>query len=322
MKRSVICLFAFTLLPIAHADVADELAHMLNKYPEADTNRDGTLTEDEAGIYILRYVQRKRPNRGTGIGDRALIDLYEARTYKSMPYRILKPLNIEPGRRYPLIVSLHGSGGIGDDNRSNLRFWNGVMAQKQWREKYPAIVIVPQRKPGGYWGAKPDDERFKDYYIRRDLLPVFEIIDQIKQEFSIDESRIYALGSSGGGIGTWNILLSRPNLFAAAIPVCGRFPFKDNDVATLAEIPLWCFHGDVDQLIPVDESRRAFDELSKAGGRIKYTELHNIKHNPWVQAFTYTGDDESKGYLTKHSNDRCDLTTNVWDWLFRQRKEE
>ena len=146
-------------LPTAHADVTDELAHMLAKHPEADVNHDGTLTEDEAGNYLLRKIQKRRPNRGPGIRDRSLVDVYEARTHKSMPYRLLKPLGIEPGRHYPLTISLHGSGGIGHDNLSNLRFWNGVMARRQWREKYPAIVLVPQRKPGGVWGPKPNDGR-------------------------------------------------------------------------------------------------------------------------------------------------------------------
>jgi predicted peptidase len=295
---------------------------MLAKHPEADANGDGTLTEDEAGDYILRKFQRKRPNRGPGIRDRSLIDVYEARTYKAMPYRLLKPVRIEPGRRYPLIISLHGSGGIGDDNLSNLRFWNGVMARRQWREKYPAVVLVPQRKPGGIWGPKPDDKRVADFYVRNDLLPVFGLIAEIKQEFSIDDSRIYALGSSGGGVGTWNILLARPDMFAAAIPVCGRFPAQADDVAKLAQVPIWCFHGDADPLVDVEFSRRAFAELTENGGLMKYTELRGGKHNAWIQAFTYQGDDEPKGYVTRSSSDRCDLNSDIWEWLFRQHQAE
>ncbi len=320
MKLLPLGLVVFVLLPTAHADVAGELAHMLAKHPEADANRDGTLTEDEAGNFILRTFQRKRPNRGAGIGESRLIDVYEARTYKALPYRLLGPLRIEPDRRYPLIISLHGSGGIGDDNVSSLRFWNGVMARRRWREKYPAFVLVPQRKPGGVWGPKPDDGRVADFYVRNDLLPVFDLIAEIKREFPIDDSRIYAIGSSGGGMGTWNILLARPEMFAAAIPVCSRFAPGPDDVAKLTRIPVWCFHGDADPLIDVEFSRRAFARLKEGGAVVKYTELRGIKHNAWIQAFTYRGDDESKGYVTRHSNDRCDLTPNVWEWLLRQRK--
>jgi predicted peptidase len=320
MKLFPIGLVVISLVQTAHADVADELARMLAKYPEADANRDGTLTEDEAGNYILRTFQRKRPNRGPGIRNRSLIGVYEARTYKSMPYRLLKPLRIEPGRRYPLIISLHGSGGIGDDNVSNLRFWNGVMARRQWREKNPCFVLVPQRRPGGIWGPKPDDDRVKDFYVRNDLLTVFELIAEIKQKFPIDDSRIYAIGSSGGGGGTWNILLAKPEMFAAAIPVCGRFPAQGDEVAKLTRIPIWCFHGDADPLVDVEFSRRAFAELTKGAGLMKYTELRGVKHNAWVQAFTYQGDDAQKGYVTRYSSDRCDRSQDLWQWIFRQRK--
>lgn len=302
------------------ADVAAQLARMLAAHPTADANGDGTLTEDEAGRYILRKVQRKRPNRGPGMRASALIDLYEPGSHPAIGYRLMKPIRTEPGRRYPLVISLHGSGGIGDDNLSSLRFWNGVMAQRQWREEYPCYVLVPQRRPGGYWGPKPNDQRVADLYIRNELLPVFELIDELKQKHPIDNSRIYALGSSGGGVGTWNILLARPELFAAAIPVCGRFRAEGDDLAKLSRIPIWCFHGDADPLVEVENSRQAFQELTAAGAVIKYTELRGVKHNSWIQAFTYNGDDDSKGYVTRYSNDRCDRSEDVWKWLFAQRK--
>ena len=237
-----------------------------------------------------------------------------------MPYRLLKPLRTKPDQLYPLIISLHGSGGIGNDNRSNLRNWNGIMAQQSWREKYPCVVIVPQRKPGGIWGPKPDDDRVKDYYVRNDLLKVFELIDVIKKEFPIDDSRIYALGSSGGGIGTWNSLVARPNLFAAAIPVCGRFTFGSEQINLIKDIPIWSFHGDADPLVDVENSRSAFSMLSEHYAVMKYTELRGVKHNSWLQAFNYQGDDEKKGYVTRYSNDRCDRSQDVWRWLFRQYK--
>jgi predicted peptidase len=321
MTPRTIALVFVLLGSTARAEVADQLARMLAAHPEADRNGDGTLTEEEAGRYVLRFIQKKRPNRGTGIGDRSLIDEYEARVYESMPYRLLEPLSIEPDRRYPLILSLHGSGGVGDDNVSNLRFWNGVMARRSWRETYPAFVLVPQRRPGGIWGPKPDDERARDLYLRNDLTTAFELIDEIRREFPIDDSRIYVLGSSGGGIGSWNALRARPNLFAAAIPVCGRWPAEPDDLANLAEIPIWCFHGDEDPLVDVEFSRRAFADLTSAGGLMKYTELRGVQHNAWIRAFRYQGDDASRGDVTRRSSDRCDLTPDVWQWLFRQQKQ-
>lgn len=318
MRLFGVFLFLIPLALPGRADVEAELKRMLASHPDADANGDGTLTEKEAADYIVRTRQGGRTNRGTGIGDRSLIEAYEARRHQTMPYRLMKPLGIEQGKRYPLIVSLHGSGGVGDDNLSNLRRWNGVMARTAWREKHPAYVLVPQRRPGGIWGPKPDLPEAGDLYVRDDLPLVFEIIGNLEREFPIDEKRIYALGSSGGGAGTWNIIAARPELFAAAIPVCGRF--KPADAPKLAHLPIWCFHGDADPLISVKFSRDAFARLSEAGGNMKYTELRGIRHPSWEQAFVYTGDDASRGFLTRYSSPQCDRTADVWEWLFRQSK--
>ena len=318
MRLLIVGFAALASVLAAGADVEGELGRMLASHPAADTNGDGALTEQEAADYVFVTRQRSRMNRGPGIRDRTLIDAYEARSHGAMPYRLMKPLRIEPGKRYPLIVSLHGSGGVGDDNLSNLRFWNGVMARPEWRRKHPSFVLVPQRRPGGIWGPKPDVPGVEDLYVRDDLKQVFEIIEWLQGEFPIDADRLYALGSSGGGAGAWNIVYARPDMFAAAIPVCGRF--NPAYAADLAHLPIWVFHGDADPLVSVEFSRSAFAALSAAGGNIKYTELRGVEHPSWIQAFTYAGDDESKGYLTRHGNEKSDRTADVWEWLFSRRR--
>lgn len=318
MKLLTAGLLLLSLAAPSPADVQAELKRMLAAHPEADTNSDGTLSEEEAAGYILATRQRGRLNRGPGVRDQALIDVYEARNHKTMPYRLMRPVDLKPGKRYPLIVSLHGSGGVGDDNVSNLRFWNGVMAKPEWRRNHAAFVLTPQRRPGGIWGPKPDVPGTEDLYVRDDLKLVFEIIGNLQKEFPIDEKRIYALGSSGGGTGTWNIISARPEMFAAAIPVCGRL--RPGSEAKLASLPIWCFHGDADPRIPVETTRDAYARISKAGGNIKYTELREVGHNSWLQAFVYTGDDEAKGFRTRVSGPKIDPTADIWKWLFRQSK--
>ncbi len=315
MRLFAFCLFFFLSLP-SPADVKSELKRMLATYPAADTNGDGVLSEAEAADYVVRTRLKGRVNRGPGIRDKALLEAYEAHQYKTMPYRVMRPLRLENGARYPLIVSLHGSGGVGDDNVSNLRHWNGVMARTAWREKYPTFVLVPQRKPGGIWGPKPGVAGTADLYVRDDLPLVFEIVKQLKREFPIDDRRIYALGSSGGGAGTWNIIAARPEVFAAAIPVCGRF--QPAYAPGLARLPIWCFHGDADPLISVEFSRDAFAALREVGGNMKYTELRDVGHAAWKHAFVYAGDDQARGFLTRYSGSKCDRTDDVWEWLFRQ----
>ena len=318
MKLLTAGLLLLSLAVPSPADVEAELERMLATYPEADANSDGTLTAEEAAGYILSTRQRGRLNRGPAVREQSLIGLYEPREHKTMPYRLMRPVEIQPGKRYPLIVTLHGSGGVGDDNVSNLRFWNGVMASPEWRQNYSAFVLAPQRRPGGIWGPKPDIPGTADLYVRDDLPLVFEIIDKVQREFPIDAGRIYVLGSSGGGAGTWNIIAARPEVFAAAIPVCGRF--KPDYAPKLANLPIWCFHGEADPLISVEFSRNAYARISEAGGNMKYTELRGVGHASWEQAFVYSGDDPAKGFRTRLSGPKCDPTADVWKWLFRQSK--
>ena len=107
-------------------------------------------------------------------------------------------------------------------------------------------------------------------------------------------------------------------MFAAAIPVCGRFP--SDQAERITDIPVWCFHGEKDPTINAQFSRNAYATMKKLGGNMKYTELAGVGHNAWVQAFEYKGDDPANGCVTHYATDRCDRTPDVWQWLFAQRK--
>ena len=291
---------------------------MYRHHPAADSNSDGKLTEQEAMAFVSAASGRGG-NRGPAAGFPEILDIYDGRTFQGMDYRLAPPIDIETGKRYPLILSLHGAGGIGDDNRSQFRSWNGPMARPAWRRSYPAFVLVPQAKPGAFWGERTRGRGLNNVYVRNLLPVIFELIDELVDRFPIDESRIYALGASMGGAGTWETIAARPDLFAAAIPVCpGGRPLAD--VSSLVDLPIWAFHGDQDQTTPVANSRTMFQLLQAAGGNLKYTELRGIPHSSWIQAFSYRGDDAERGFLTKYSSESVDRTDDVWDWLFGQQR--
>ena len=315
--RTALLTLAFAVSAAVAAEVEAELAAMLAARPEADSNGDGVLTEEEAAEYIVRVRRKGRVNTGPGIRNRALIDAYEKGEHGRLLYRLMRPLEVEPGKRYPMVVSLHGSGGTGDDNLSNLRVWNGYMARESWRAKYPSYVLVPQHRGGEIWGPKPDVAEAATLYVRDSFPDLFDLIDEMLVELPIDPDRIYVLGSSGGGVGTWNMLAEKPEMFAAAIPVCAARQVRQAE--RLTGIPIWIFHGDADPLAPVESSRASFRTLNEAGGIVKYTELEGVGHNAWIQAFQYRGDDKVKGYVTRYGGKANDRTADVWDWLFSKR---
>jgi predicted peptidase len=150
-----------------------------------------------------------------------------------------------------------------------------------------------------------------------DLATVFELVAKIQREFRIDPDRIYVLGHSMGGAGTWNAIYERPEMFAAAIVSAGALrPWKDPK--RIAQVPIWAFYGSADPLVPSEIGRAVFEAVKQCGGNMKYTEMKGVDHN--VPAWIFHGDDEVKGYITRYSSDRCDKEGDVWDWLFKQKR--
>jgi predicted peptidase len=230
---------------------------------------------------------------------------FEARVFtsaggRSLPYRLLHPLQAPAdGQRVPLVLFLHGAGERGDDNARQLIHGAKAMAGPDFRRRYPCYVLMPQCPAGKRWVEVAwDAERHaRPEEPSESMALVFEIIDALREEFSIDESRIYATGLSMGGYGVWDILARRPEMLAAAAPICGGGDpaFAGQFKAT----PVWAFHGDADAAVNVRRSREMIDALRAAGGRPLYTEYEGVGHDSWTATF----------------NNRL-----MWDWMFAQRK--
>ena len=108
--------------------------------------------------------------------------------------------------------------------------------------------------------------------------------DELRRELPIDERRIYVMGQSMGGGGTWNVITNRPRFFAAAVICCGS-PTLDDGTGSVVT-PVWNFHGDADKTVPVSVSRERMAARRKAGGRPISTEYAGVDHNVWEWAFT------------------------------------
>jgi predicted peptidase len=112
-----------------------------------------------------------------------------------------------------------------------------------------------------------------------------EIVDTLRREFPIDEQSIYVAGNSMGGAGVWNLLANRPNFFAAAVVTCGG-ESSDDGTGSVAT-PLWDFHGDSDEVVPVSSARDRIAARRKAGGYPIYTEYPGADHDGTTKlAFT------------------------------------
>lgn len=219
-----------------------------------------------------------------------LLERWEARVYtnendETLPYRLLKPKGYDAGRAYPLVVFLHGMGDRGRDNESQLV--NGVselFASDATMDQFPAVVIAPQCPDGedlneASWSNWNDEVPA----ITKPTRLVLEIVEAMREEFTIDADRMYIGGLSMGGFGTWDVILEHPDLFAAAFPICGGAdPQKAERIAGL---PLWVFHGAKDETVPPRFSRDMVRAIQEAGGHPGYCEYPGVGHDSWTRAF-------------------------------------
>jgi len=216
-------------------------------------------------------------------------------------YRLLYPSNYSSSRNYPLVIFLHGSGERGNDNEAQLIHGSSLFLEKSNREKYPAFIVFPQMAKGSSWAnlidwKGPEIKLLEETSHHMKLL--FGLLDMLKENLPIDETRIYLSGLSMGGYGTLDAIMRRPNEFAAALPICGGG--DTSKAATISHIPTWIFHGAVDSVVPVELSRNMHKALQEAEGNVKYSEYEGVDHNSWDNAFV------EEDYLS---------------WMFRQRKE-
>ncbi len=208
---------------------------------------------------------------------------------ESLDYHIMIPEGLRVDRKYPLVVALHGRGGK--------TFAAELLARDEMRSKYPCFVIAPVSGRKAVW-AKPQSMDKEEWLALPQRLPdVIELIEGLIQSSPIDRNRVYITGQSMGGIGSFGAIASRPDLFAAAVPLCGGW---DPDKASaMANVPTWIFHGAEDKVIPVRHSREMAEAMKAIGAPVKYTEFADTGHN--IFSKSYSGNE-------------------LWDWLFQQNK--
>lgn len=193
-------------------------------------------------------------------------------------YRLLKPLEMKAGERYPLVIFLHGSGERGQDNIVTLKHIAPLFLNDSNRVKFPCFVLVPQCPAGKDW-------TYPDWYQepKEPMSSVIALLDSLESLPFIDSTRLYITGLSMGGYGTWYLLTKYPGKFAAAAPICGGG--DTHQVEKFKHVPIWDFHGAKDDAVPVERSRSMIKALKDAGGNPRYTEYKKVGHDSWVKAY-------------------------------------
>src|SRR5688572_2494957 len=200
------------------------------------------------------------------ISDPALAP-FEKREYdfaegKKLPYRILYPENYDRNKKYPLLLLLHGGGERGNDNEKQLAHGAKLFLKEDNRKNFPAIIIAPQCPEDTYWASVKIDRTKQPFAIEFDysaapnwpLTAANELVKKMISEESVDKSRVYITGLSMGGMGTFESVYRYPDLYAAALPICGGADVNKYD-KRMTKTAFWIFHGAADPVVDVKLSR-------------------------------------------------------------------
>jgi poly(3-hydroxybutyrate) depolymerase len=166
----------------------------------------------------------------------------------------------EGKERVPLLVFLHGSSGRGRDLAQVKRY--GPPARVAREQDFPLALLAPQLSGGG-WPAEG----------------VVALLDEVLAEHpGLDPDRVYLTGTSLGGQGAWQVAGRAPERFAAFAPVCGYGDSRAAGKIGAARLPVWAFHGAVDDIIPIGPHRALAEAARAAGGPVRFTEFARGDH--------------------------------------------
>jgi predicted esterase len=175
------------------------------------------------------------------------------------PYRLFVPDSYTAAKSWPLVVALHGMGG---DENSMFDAYAGSV--KKAAERLGFLVVCPKGRDTAsmYRGSAEQD--------------VMDVLAEVRRDYKIDPKRIYLMGHSMGGYGTWSTAMDHPDVFAALGPISGGG--NAAGMEKLKHIPQYVVHGDADPTVPVTQSRTMVEAGKKAGTNIVYVEVPGGNH--------------------------------------------
>ena len=205
-----------------------------------------------------------------------------------------------PGRP-AILVFLHGIGERGSENLANIRIAVPEIVKQINAAKQKVVLLAPQCPADQLWSTRHrGGAEAKLTEKPRPALGMVPVLIQKKiREFDADPDRVYITGLSLGGYGSWDLMARYgTGLFAAGVTCSGGG--DPSQAEKMKDLPIWIFHGEADQTLPVILSRRMFAALKEAGSDVVfYTEYPGVPHDCWTRTYQ---------------------DPEVWKWLFSQKR--
>lgn len=262
MNRKIVAFLVFAVLFLVTGVLMSRSGMQLEL--RAMLNGHGPRDDAPAGDETWRFSEKKSDGAGT--------------------YFLYEPENIKDGEKMPLVVVLHGAPGRA--------YAAAHLVEPQVQRDYPSFVLIPTAPWNKFW-IRPGQE---DASVAA-LPGVMDLIAQLQKDYPVDPARLYIIGCSDGGTGTFGALARHPDTFAAAVEISGMWDLGDAEKMT--GTPLWVMNGARDEIIPPEYGRDIAARVKDRGGDATYTEYEHLGH-ACSSDFYYT--------------------PSVWGWLFSHRR--
>jgi predicted peptidase len=215
-------------------------------------------------VFFIRCSSSRKWTLSEGQQARTFEKTVKARVHGQ--FLLFLPKDFEKdGKRWPLIIFLHGSGERGND-LEQVKI-NGIPKIVDQQPDFPFIVVSPQLPAGSGWSP----------------FELNVLLEEVLAKLPVDQNRIYLTGLSMGGIGTWAFATEYPEKFAAIAPVSGS---GDTDRAcSLKNVPIWAFHGAKDDVIMLKLEEDMVNAVKECGGNVKFTVYPDAGHDAWTETY-------------------------------------
>lgn len=209
-------------------------------------------------------------------------------------YLMVVPSDLEPNKKYPLVIVLHGGGGQAKQVMNFCGF--NPLAQ---REKF--LVLYP----GGYKKGWHDGRIAPkvDAYARNidDVKFIRTAIDQVSAIFPVDDTRIFVTGISNGAMMAIHLAEKLSEKIRAIAPVAGSIAenaFQDFRLAN--PVSVLVIHGTADPLVPYDGG----PVLGERAGRGRVVSVMKMMER-WAAQAHATGDPLLVQFPDSDPDDGC-----------------
>lgn len=213
--------------------------------------------------------------------------LFQPRDKKlqDLTYFWFQPIPPYPeGLKFPLVLVLHGGSG----NSYASRF----LVKPEMQRAYPAFIVVPVLPERKLWaGSHPAAAKGEGIH------DAVALIRDIVTRYPVDIRRIYVIGCSDGGTGTFGAVTYYPDLFAGAIAISGAW--NPENAPKMTKVPIAAMHGAADTIISPNSARDTMGLIQQYGGQAFYNELPGQGHNCAAEHY---------------------YAPSIWSWLFSQKK--